>query len=157
MDRARALRALRLEQGDVNGALLRATAEEVESPRAPPPEAEAAPSAMQHLNSLWQGVSQQAQHMTQLGASRLQGLGAQLGPRPPEEPAPRAPLHVLLVPGQVIHLYRRNGLARAAACPADHDALRRIIPSQDMLNDHKMDSYVPRRGVSASSAASLPS
>ena len=121
MDRARALRALRSEQGDVNAALLRATAEEVESPR---PEA---PSAMQQLSSLWQGVSQQAQHVTQLGASRLQGLAP--APRPE---APRAPLHVLLVPGQVIHLYRRNGLARAAACAADHDALRRIIPSQDV-------------------------
>ncbi|CAK9020540.1 unnamed protein product [Durusdinium trenchii] len=47
----------------------------------------------------------------------------------------------LLVPGQVIHLYRHNGLARAARCAAGHEVLTRIIPSQEMLHDHKMESY----------------
>lgn len=148
VERDRALRALRSEHGDLNSAMLRATAEmensnapEAEVPEtAPPP-----PAPMQRLGGFFQEMSQQAQHMTQLGASRLQGI--HLGPRPPEEaapsapPAPRPPQMQLLIPGEVIHLYRRNGLARAATCPANHETLTRIVPSQEMLKDHQMESY----------------
>eukprot|EP00435_Cladocopium_sp_Y103_P052258 s774_g16.t1 len=92
VERDRALRALRSEHGDLNSAMLRATAEmensnapEAEVPEtAPPP-----PAPMQRLGGFFQEMSQQAQHMTQLGASRLQGI--HLGPRPPEEAAPSAP------------------------------------------------------------------
>ncbi|CAK9034402.1 Diacylglycerol lipase-alpha (DAGL-alpha) (DGL-alpha) (Neural stem cell-derived dendrite regulator) (Sn1-specific diacylglycerol lipase alpha) [Durusdinium trenchii] len=154
VDRARALRALRAEHGDVSAAMLRATTEEASAPSAPAPPADAPPgeapvppgqAAMQRLGGLWQAlrdweVSQQAQQMTQLGASRLQGLqGIHLGGLVGEEA--RVAGVGLLVPGQVIHLYRHNGLARAARCAAGHEVLTRIIPSQEMLHDHKMESY----------------
>ncbi|CAE8631884.1 unnamed protein product [Polarella glacialis] len=46
-----------------------------------------------------------------------------------------------LVPGQVVHLYRENGLSRAALAEASHESLARIIPSKDMLNDHRVAAY----------------
>ena len=170
VDRTRALRALRAENGDLNAAMLRATAEEVasdatvapEAPPSAPPPPEAPPPASSwmpsmpssRLGGLWQEVSHQAQHITQMGASKLQGI--HLGPRPPADPAPpdepgeeistavelpRPPHLQLLIPGQVIHLYRMNGIARAAPCSAFHETLTRIIPSQEMLKDHQMESY----------------
>jgi len=45
------------------------------------------------------------------------------------------------VPGQIIHLYQQDGLARAAMAPCTHDTFARICPSQGMLEDHKMSAY----------------
>jgi len=45
------------------------------------------------------------------------------------------------LPGEIIHLYRENGLSRAALVPFSHETLLHFTISQDMLNDHKLDSY----------------
>ncbi|CAJ1407543.1 unnamed protein product [Effrenium voratum] len=147
VDRDRALRALRAENGDLNSAMLRATAEEVESPanEAPPsapPEpptsdpAARAQAAMSWLGGRLQEASQQVAHSAQQVAAGLH-RGRE---EPPPLPPPREQ-NPFLVPGQVIHLYRRNGLGRAARCEATHEALTHIVPSKDMLTDHKMQSY----------------
>eukprot|EP00928_Gymnodinium_smaydae_P068775 TRINITY_DN5204_c0_g1_i1.p1 TRINITY_DN5204_c0_g1~~TRINITY_DN5204_c0_g1_i1.p1 ORF type:complete len:776 (-),score=139.31 TRINITY_DN5204_c0_g1_i1:131-2458(-) len=46
-----------------------------------------------------------------------------------------------VIPGQLIHLYRQNGLGRAALSAADADTFARIILCTDMLNDHKLSAY----------------
>lgn len=137
VDRARAQRALRAEGGDLNGAMLRATAEEVadepgpedlEQPSAPP--APPAPSALDRLGGLWQDIS----HKISFPAA----AGIQLGPQPPPPPEGSRQHTEFFIPGQIVHLYRQNGLARAALAAPNHEALRRIVPSQEMLHDHKL-------------------
>jgi len=75
--------------------------------------------------------------------------GIQLGPSHPPEvqqvsvATPSSPQHVqFLVPGQVVHLYHENGLTRAAIAAANHESLARIMPCQNMLDDHKTSAYV---------------
>ncbi|CAE7255940.1 Dagla [Symbiodinium natans] len=144
VERTRAIRALRAENGDLNGAMLRATAEEVasddpgpedlEQPSAPAaPAAASAASALGRLGGLWQEVSQKIPFPSAPS-------GIQLGPRPPA-PEGSAKHTEFFIPGQVVHLYRHNGLARAALAAPSHEALRRIVPSQEMLHDHKLESY----------------
>eukprot|EP00931_Biecheleriopsis_adriatica_P055619 TRINITY_DN32928_c0_g1_i1.p1 TRINITY_DN32928_c0_g1~~TRINITY_DN32928_c0_g1_i1.p1 ORF type:complete len:775 (-),score=171.19 TRINITY_DN32928_c0_g1_i1:301-2625(-) len=152
VEREVALRALRSEDGDLNRALLRATDEEVESPMvafdspapgAPPAEEGAAASAGAVLGGLLQNLTGRVPWPAPGQAS-----GVQLGPRPsqPAVPGPAGSSrtqHVhFLVPGQLVHIYKENGLSRAALAAASHESLARIVPCQNMLNDHKIEEYM---------------
>jgi len=53
-----------------------------------------------------------------------------------EDPLPR-----FFIPGQVVHLYQQDGLSRAALAPCTHEALTRIHPTPDMLDDHRVKAY----------------
>lgn len=45
------------------------------------------------------------------------------------------------IPGQVIHLYHENGVARAALAPGTSEQFQRINVCQNMTEDHKTTSY----------------
>eukprot|EP00930_Biecheleria_cincta_P004722 TRINITY_DN105652_c0_g1_i1.p1 TRINITY_DN105652_c0_g1~~TRINITY_DN105652_c0_g1_i1.p1 ORF type:complete len:809 (-),score=141.75 TRINITY_DN105652_c0_g1_i1:48-2399(-) len=135
VDRGPALRALRMENGDLNRALLRATDEEVSSP------SQAAGGTLDISSTV---------NASNGVASLLQGLfssapatgGMQLGPGPPPSPPVATAQHAhFIVPGEIVHLYRENGLSRAALAEASHDSLSRIACSQNLLSDHQLSAY----------------
>lgn len=45
------------------------------------------------------------------------------------------------IPGQVVHLYKENGLSRAAQAACTHEALTRIHPTPRMMEDHTVKAY----------------
>lgn len=156
VERDVAIRALRDEGGDLNSALLKAT--EVESQRPVPmqieaavttPSAPSAPSAgpaSALLGGLLRNIpwassassSEGPQERITLGPSDSQALAERSTPM---AVCRRANHPQFLVPGQVVHLYHENGLSRAALAAASHPSLGRIIPSQNMLQDHHVSAY----------------
>lgn len=126
-------RALELEAGDVTRALLRATdpllRDDVESGGRSRLR-DRLIGGIQSLGTGALGLVQQA-----WAAS----VSCSAGPLPSTEQQQRYPY--LFVPGQIIHLYRANGLARAASSHCRHQVLSQITLAQDMLNDHMISSY----------------
>jgi len=51
------------------------------------------------------------------------------------------PMPYFLIPGQIIHLYQSNGLSRASLAPCTHEALTRIHPMPNMMEDHRVRAY----------------
>jgi len=51
------------------------------------------------------------------------------------------PMPYFLIPGQIVHLYSSNGLSRASLAPCTHEALTRIHPTPNMLDDHRVKAY----------------
>jgi len=120
-------------------------------PSAPPlPATEAGSAFLRGLGRLGSQVSEQVQGGVQAAMSStppswLSGMvpgGASSSTGNGEEVEGAIGQHVdLLIPGQIIHLYRSNGLSRAAYAEASHDTFRHIHVCQDMLNDHWTRCY----------------
>mmetsp|Transcript_22478 Transcript_22478/g.77020 ORF Transcript_22478/g.77020 Transcript_22478/m.77020 type:complete len:850 (+) Transcript_22478:28-2577(+) len=76
----------------------------------------------------------------QSALGRLSIGGSPGGADAPPRPSKPRPCQ-LYIPGQVVHLFRQDGIARAAMAPAMHEAFSRITIGQDMMNDHKLTAY----------------
>lgn len=152
--------ALEQECWDLTRALIRATNEEVEGRQPPekevgqdqsgPPAAQSGASALQALEEGSKRLFGELQRFSVAATAQVSSWSG----RPPE---PNAPAQVslgpsspadqrgsrarLFVPGQVVHLYRRDGLSRAALAPCTHDTLLRICPSPSMIEDHLVKAY----------------
>lgn len=132
-----ALKALASTGGDLDAALLQATEQEAlaakeEQPQpGDPPAKKAAPRPVEAPNAFWQGLARlgtKAFSNPGDAAAGAAGEAAQAQPR-------------FFVPGQVIHLYQQNGLSRAALAACTHEALTRIHPVPNMMEDHTVRAY----------------
>uniref|UniRef100_A0A7S4Q497 sn-1-specific diacylglycerol lipase n=1 Tax=Alexandrium monilatum TaxID=311494 RepID=A0A7S4Q497_9DINO len=86
-------------------------------------------------------------------ASSAPAAGSQAAVPPADGQRPEASLQVAVpgskedelprffIPGQVVHLYKQNGLSRAALASCTHEALTRIHPTPDMMEDHTVRAY----------------
>jgi len=139
--REAAERALEQSQGDVAMALFYATEEEHDRPSAPPDEdkwqrakektGKVLEETGQHLVSGWQKLSEAASEQIQTWSASSS-----------EEVVIAREDHTqFYIPGQVIHIYRENGLARPALAASTHDAFAGIQPSLSMLDDHMLKDY----------------
>eukprot|EP00927_Polykrikos_kofoidii_P024680 TRINITY_DN22397_c0_g1_i1.p1 TRINITY_DN22397_c0_g1~~TRINITY_DN22397_c0_g1_i1.p1 ORF type:complete len:736 (-),score=107.29 TRINITY_DN22397_c0_g1_i1:121-2328(-) len=164
-------RALKAEDGDITRALLRATEEEVNSPPAKPTELESVGKQpaftpfveQQPLEAISAGLDSLVQKTSSIfgdlrktvisqpwmgskAAAETPGACASTSePAGPEmqvaaESTVPRDTH-LIVPGQVIHIYQRNGLARAALTSSNDGVLSRIHPSVTMVQDHLVKNY----------------
>lgn len=134
-------RALEAESGDLSSALLRATSEDAESPPPRPasPAAASPPaSAEGRLGSLFGWLAAPTSAGSS-GAPESTAAASQAREAPVRTAAQE---HVpFFVPGQVVHIYQENGLGRASLASSTHEALCRITPSPDMVEDHRVRAY----------------
>mmetsp|Transcript_20664 Transcript_20664/g.39232 ORF Transcript_20664/g.39232 Transcript_20664/m.39232 type:complete len:771 (-) Transcript_20664:222-2534(-) len=159
-----AIRALEQENGDLDLALLRATHEEVEGGSsasaaeaaefAPKQRRSAADVVQEHSQKIFGGLQQfgaaasaQVQALTEQGAARLRqasasGADAVQKSGSVREVAVSAQAHTrFYIPGQVVHLYQQNGLARAALASNTSETFARIVPCANLLEDHPVKAY----------------
>lgn len=155
--RGAAERALEQEGGDLNRALLRATEEESASPQAAASEQDqvmpssSSTSAQQGADGTWTfGRSSTAVlgEITTWASSAwpIGGIGQGTSDQAASDNARCGPTELeqhprFFVPGQIIHLYQRDGLSRAALASCTHETFAHIFPTQEMLEDHKVRSY----------------
>lgn len=100
------------------------------------------PSGAAFLQGFWRSASDVATGYVQAFAGPLRPDGAGDAPSASSAgPAPANRHNRFLVPGQIVHLYKQNGLSRAALAEPTHDSFTHIAVCKDMLNDHHLASY----------------
>lgn len=168
--REAAQRALDMEGGDLSRALLRATDDEEQSKHTaasssssaaeqtvPSPKPEP-PKQAWGLNTSFGskmtfgggsgGVWGEFERLGNMAAKAMTNQGNESKSDGPERQKTLwnietngPPMPYFLIPGQIVHLYRSNGLSRASLAPCTHEALTRIHPTPNMLEDHRVRSY----------------
>lgn len=157
-----AIRTLEQENGDLDLALLRATHEEVEGSASAAQAAEFAPQQRPSaaavvkeqtqkifggLQNFGAAATAQVQALTEQGAARLRQGSASSAAAVEKsgsarEVAVTAAAHTrFFIPGQVVHLYQHNGLARAALASNTSETFARILPCANLLADHPVRAY----------------
>jgi hypothetical protein len=168
--REAAKRALEMEDGDLSRALLRATDEEEQSKHtaesssasaaeqtAPVPKAEPKKQEREATSSKWtfgggsQGVWGEFERLGKEVSGKIEAMTNQGKDSSGNGPARQKtlwnietngpPMPYFFVPGQIVHLYQSNGLSRASLAPCTHEALTRIHPTPNMLEDHRVRAY----------------
>jgi len=94
-------------------------------------------------SSLWRSASTAIADKTSAtpSSSQRRGTGEVSGDGSGGLQATTAPHPEFLVPGQIIHIYRHNGLSRAALADGTKDELRRVSVCTNMLENHMMADY----------------
>lgn len=160
--RATAERVLQSESWDLPRAMLRATEEEhngnsetagtagaasTSQPSAPPVQ-QVGPSASQaweaglrHFEDSSKKLFGDLQRFGASAHSQLQAWSATPGSSnlPKRREAREFPRYE--IPGQLVHLYQRNGLGRAALADSGHPTFSRISLSPRMVQDHMLKEY----------------
>jgi len=172
VDRQTAERVLRLEGGDVSLAMLRATQEEQDDTKpqtanesdgnaadsqqslqvSAPPEEATTEKVWQDVKrlgfaagSVMQSWSSQAVQRATATASTASNATAGAPLTVANDTTANVPAvkHVdLFVPGRIIHLFKQNGLSRAAHSSCTHETFNRLVPTTDLLYDHYLSTYV---------------